>query len=68
MNIMAMHLRLTQTQQIFCLFSWRHLEIYSVLLLRLLALSALIMSIFSVTQTLHLLQILLPTLAEEMIH
>ena len=49
------------------LFSWRHLEIYSVLLLRLLALSALIMSIFSVRQTSHLLQILLSALAEEII-
>ena len=40
------------------LLSWRHLEINSVLLLRLLALSALIMLSFSVRQRLHRLEIL----------
>ena len=49
------------------LFSWQHLEINSVLLLRLLALSALIMKSFSVGQRLHHLEILLLALAEEMI-
>ena len=49
------------------LFSWRHLEINSVLLLRLLVLSALIMKSFSVWQRLHRLEILLQAVAEEMI-
>ena len=49
------------------LFSWRHLEIDSALLLRLLALSALIIQSFSVRQRSHRLEILLQTLAEEMI-
>ena len=49
------------------LFSWRHLEINSVLLLRLLVLSALIMKSFSVWQRLHRLEILLKAVAEEMI-
>ena len=49
------------------LFSWGHLEINSVLLLRLLALSALIMWSFSVRQRLHRLEILLWALAEELI-
>ena len=49
------------------LFSWRHLEINSVLLLRLLVLSALIMKSFSVRQRLHRLEILLQAVSEEMI-
>ena len=49
------------------LFSWWHLEITSFLLLRLHALSALIMCSFSVRQRLHRLEILLYALAEEMI-
>ena len=48
------------------LFSWGHLKINSVLLLRLLALSALIMWSFSVRQRLHRLEILLWALAEEL--
>ena len=49
------------------LFSSRHLEINSFLLLRLHALSALIMCSFSVRQRLHRFEILLQALAEEVI-
>ena len=49
------------------LFSWRHLEINSVLLLRLLALLALIMWSFSVKQRFHHLEVLWYALAEELI-